>query len=122
MFKIEIDPDKNTLEIHFQDSFDSEQGRELISELSKRIYALKPGFRMLTDLSTLTNMDIETHKSIDQIMELCNKHKVSKVVRVIAKDTRDIGFNIMSLFHYSHGVIIHTCDSLEKAQQELSIF
>ena len=122
MYKIETDVQRNTLEIHFHGSFCTDEGKELVADLSRKINELKPGFKLLTDLSQLRDMDIEAHKSIDEIMELCNYHEVSKIVRVIAKDTRDIGFNIMSLFHYSHRVIIHTCESLEKAKQELGVF
>ncbi len=122
MYRIEVNAAGNTLEIHLQECFETEQGRELVGELSRRIHELKPGFRLLTDLSQLRNMDIDAHKSIDEVMELCNKYKVSKVVRVITKNTSDIGFNIMSLFHYSHSVIIHTFNSLEEAQQEMGVF
>jgi len=122
MYRIEINTELNTLEIHLKECFGPEQGRELVDELSRKIHELKPGFILLTDLSQLRNMDINTHNSIDEIMELCNRQEVSKVVRVIAKETRDIGFNIMSLFHYSQRVIIHTCESLEEAKQEMSVF
>ena len=113
MYRIEVNSVDNTLEIHLRESFDPDQGRDL--------HELRPGFKLLTDLSQLRGMDIAAHKSIDEVMELCNRHEVSKVVRVIAKETRDIGFNIMSLFHYSHRVIIHTCDSLEEAKQEMEV-
>ncbi|MFH1093837.1 MAG: hypothetical protein V1739_06765 [Candidatus Omnitrophota bacterium] len=122
MYRIKLNIVFNTLELHLQECFDTEQGRELFGELSMSIHELKPGFKLLTDLSELRKMDFDAHQSIDEIMELCNKHNVSKVVRVITKDSRDIGFNIMSLFHYSHRVIIHTCDSLEKAQKEIGVF
>lgn len=122
MYKIETDVQRNTLEILMQGSFGYNDGRELVAELSRKIQELKPGFKLLTDLSKLRSMDIEAYKSIDEIMELCNAHKVSKIIRVITKDTRDIGFSIMSLFHYSQTVIIHTCDSLEEAKQELGVF
>ncbi len=121
MYRIDIDVDKNTLGIHLLEFFNSDEGKEMVCDLASKIKVLKPGFRLLTDLSKLRNMDFDAHNSIDAIMELCNNHEVSKVVRVIAKDTRDIGFNIMALFHYSHTVIIHTCDSLEAAKQELEI-
>ncbi len=122
MYRIEINAVANTLEIHLRGCFDLEQGRELYGELCRRICELSPGFKLLTDLSRLKTMDIDAHDSIDQIMDLCNKHKVSKVVRVITKDTLDIGFNIMSLFHYSHSVVIHTCNSLEEAKKQMSAF
>ena len=122
MYRVEVNTQNNTLEIHFTEYFDEEQGEKLISQLSARLCNLKPGFKLLTDLSQLRHMDLEAHSSIDSIMELCNKHGVSKVVRVITRNTSDIGFNITSLFHYSHRVIIHTCESLSEAQKEMEVF
>lgn len=119
MFSIEIDEKRNTLELHFKGHFDSKEGRQLYAKLFQIRRRLKPGFKLLTDLSQLEFMDIEAHKSIDDIMELCNKCGVSRIIRVITRSTSDIGFNIMSLFHYSHTVIIHTCDSLQEAKHVL---
>lgn len=50
-------------------------------------------------------------------MELLGRHGVSKVARVIPDPGRDIGFNILSIFHYSRSVKIHTCPTREEADQ-----
>jgi hypothetical protein len=41
------------------------------------------------------------------------------VVRVIPDPARDIGLQIMSLFHYGHDVRIVTCATLDEAQRAL---
>jgi hypothetical protein len=64
-------------------------------------------------------MDINAKQSIEKIMELLNKSGVSKVIRVIPDPKKDIGFNIMSLFHYSAGVAIHTYKSYREAEKHL---
>ncbi len=117
MFKIEIDKEKNLLILAFLGKFDNNQGIELYQNLQNDIRNLNAGFKLLTDLTQLEEMDLEAYESIDSIMELCNSHGVSKVIRVITKESADIGFNIISLFHYSHSVIIHTCRSLEEAER-----
>ena len=81
---------------------------------------LKRGFTLLNDLSLLEGMDAEVHEAIQKSMDICNQCGVSKVIRVISKQVGDAGFNIMSLFHYSKDVIIHTYESLEEAQKHLS--
>ncbi|MCG2713165.1 MAG: hypothetical protein L6416_12710, partial [Candidatus Omnitrophica bacterium] len=68
MYKIELNTAANTLEIHLREYFDTLQGGELFCELSRSIHELKPGFKLLTDLSELRNMDVDAHKSIDEIM------------------------------------------------------
>jgi hypothetical protein len=41
------------------------------------------------------------------------------VVRVIPDPHKDIGLNILSLFHYRRGVRIVTCETLEEAMRAL---
>jgi len=43
MYRIEVNTALNTLEIHLLEYFETEQGRELFRELSRRIHELKPG-------------------------------------------------------------------------------
>jgi len=53
-------------------------------------------------------------------MDLLNKQGVSTVVRVIPDPRKDIGFNILSLFHYRPDVQIVTCETLEEAMKVLA--
>jgi predicted choloylglycine hydrolase len=80
---------------------------------------LRPGFRLLTDLSGLESMDLACVPYIEQMMDLCNKKGVEMVVRVIPDPHKDIGLNIMSLFHYPRRVRIVTCETLEEAMSAL---
>jgi hypothetical protein len=57
---------------------------------------------------------------IRRIMDLCNQRGVAMVVRVIPDPQKDIGLNIMSLFHYKRQVRIVTCQNLAQAQRALA--
>jgi hypothetical protein len=53
-------------------------------------------------------------------MDLCNQKGISKIVRIIPDSQKDIGFNILSLFHYRHGIPIVTCETAAEAMKALS--
>jgi len=80
---------------------------------------LEPGFRLLSDLTELESMDIECLPSIKRTMDLCNKTGVHTVIRVIPDPKKDIGLNILSLFHYERRVHIVTCETLKEAKASL---
>jgi hypothetical protein len=81
---------------------------------------LRPGFRLLTDMSSLESMDLACVPYIKQLMDLCNKHGIEMVVRVIPDPQKDIGLNILSLFHYRRRVRIVTCKTLAEAMRALA--
>ncbi|MDD5745920.1 MAG: hypothetical protein PHO30_01515 [Candidatus Omnitrophica bacterium] len=120
MFHVEIDVPRNVLLLSFTEIFDCREGEQLCAQLRGKIALLNPGFRVINDLSRLDCMEFEAHRSIDEVMEICNRYGVAKVIRVIARENHDIGFTIMSRFHYSPNVVIHTCYSLEEAEQFLT--
>ncbi len=119
MFRIETIPSRNILILRLKARFNCEDGAQLYTKLQPVMRELKPGFKLMTDMTELEHMEFDAHRSIDNVMELCNEYGVSKVVRVITNESNDIGFTIMSLFHYSHSVVIHTCRSLEEAEKTL---
>jgi hypothetical protein len=53
------------------------------------------------------------------MMDLCNKKGVETVVRVIPDPRKDIGLNILSLFHYRRHVRIVTCATISEAMNVL---
>jgi hypothetical protein len=65
-------------------------------------------------------MDTECLTYIRSSMDILNKKGVAMVVRVIPDPQKDIGFNILSLFHYRHDVQIVTCGTLEEAMSALA--
>ncbi|RKY32540.1 MAG: hypothetical protein DRP74_02405 [Candidatus Omnitrophota bacterium] len=120
MFKVNIDERQNKVIIKLEEDFNLPQAQELLLWIEQMSANLKKGFSVLTDMSTLKKMDINTRKPVEKTMDLLNRRGVSKVVRVIPDNTKDIGFNIMSQFHYSKEVSIFTCGSLEEAEKFLS--
>ena len=81
---------------------------------------VRPGFRLLVDFSGLELMDLACVPHIERMMDRCNQKGVEMVVRVIPDPHKDIGMNILSLFHYRRRVRIVTCETLEKAMEVLS--
>jgi hypothetical protein len=64
-------------------------------------------------------MDLACVPYIERMMDLFNKKGVETVVRVIPDPHKDIGMNIMSLFHYRRRVHIVTCKTLAEAMKAL---
>ena len=119
MFSLSVDNKDNKLVVVYKDFFDFREAEQLYAEIQESVPKLKKGFIVLADFSSLERMDINAKQSIEKIMELLNKSGVSKVIRVIPDPKKDIGFNIMSLFHYSAGVAIHTYKSYREAEKHL---
>ncbi|MFH1767652.1 MAG: GGDEF domain-containing protein [Candidatus Omnitrophota bacterium] len=121
MFSIKIDKQHNLLTLTFRGNFDAEQGQLLCKRLKQELPKLKKGFSILTDLSELDNMELESAEFIRETMIICNTHGVSRISRVIPAPEKDIGLNIMSAFHYSKKVKIQTHKTLEKAKYHLML-
>jgi len=120
MFQAKVDKAKNLLKISYSQhvgSEDTERGEE---ELPVLLADLRPGFRVLTDLSTLESMDLACVPHINNLMDLCNEKGVNMIVRVIPDPHKDIGLNIMSLFHYSRRVRMVTCETVAEAMNILA--
>jgi len=88
-------------------------------DLERLVPSLSPGFCLLTDLSNLESMEIACAPYIENMMDLLGTKGVGLVVRVVPDKTRDIGFGIMSAFHYPESVRIVTCETLAEAERVL---
>jgi hypothetical protein len=113
------DPIKNVFSMAFVGKVGLGDLSAVESEVETAIQDLRPGFSLLTDLSTLEWMDPLCATSIDRTMELFHGHGVKLIVRIIPDPKRDIGFNIMSLFHYPRTVHIVTVTTAEEAARTL---
>ena len=117
MFYLRIDDKGDKLVISYEDYFDYSQAERFFADLQKIAPKLKRGFLLVVDLSSLERMDPSAGVFIEKAMDLLNASGVSKVIRIIPDETKDIGFDIMSAFHYSHNVIMHTFKSLQEAER-----
>jgi len=119
VYKVTYDNIRNIITVKIWEDFNIKQAEDLHTHLEQIVPRCKKGFRVLTDLSLLKNMEQKAHRTIEKSMELYDQYGVSKVIRIIPDPAKDIGFNIMSLFHYARDVKIHTCQSIKEAQKYL---
>lgn len=90
-------------------------------ELKGLLTELASGFRLLTDFSALERMDPDCAPEMGQFMDLSDAAGVSLVVRLIPDPKKDIGMNILSLFHYRNRPRVVTCARMIEAARELLI-
>ena len=121
MTKVEIDPPQNLLIIRYSGLVTPDETEKGLEQVRSGLAGLQSGFRLLGDLTQLESMDIACAPFIEKMMDLCNQKGASMVVRVIPDPRRDIGLQIMSIFHYGGDTQIFTCQSLAEAEQLLSV-
>jgi len=56
-----------------------------------------------------------------RVMELIAQAGVGMVVRVIPDPSKDIGMNILTIFHYPPGLHVATCRNLTEAAGALGL-
>jgi len=81
---------------------------------------LGPGFTLLVDLSPLTSMPAECMSEVGLNMETVDRLGVGQIVRVIPEVSKDIGMNIMTIFHYPHRPRVVTCRTLLEALEVIA--
>lgn len=91
------------------------------ADLERMMADLTPGFRLLADLSQVDTMDIGCVTEIGKTMEALERHQVGLIVRVLPDEGKDIGFNIISAFHYKRQPHITTFKTMQQAAEKLSL-
>jgi hypothetical protein len=119
MFQVAADREKSLLIMTFAKRVVPEELRGSEATVEALAKELPPGFRLLSDLSGLESMDPACLPHISRTMDRLNQGGVAKVVRVIPDPHKDIGLNIMSLFHYRRRIPIVTCETLAEAMEVL---
>ena len=119
MIKFEVQEPKSLLVIRYSGQVGAEETEKGLDDVRAGLANLKSGFRLLADLTELDSMDVKCAPFIEKAMDLCNQNGASMVVRVIPDPRRDIGLQIMSIFHYRGDVQIFTCETLAQADDLL---
>src|SRR5436305_14008681 len=119
MIKFDVDEPERLLVIRYHGAVGPEETEKGLAQIKSGLAKLKSGFRLLADLTELESMNVACAPHIEKAMDLCNEKGASLVVRVIPDPHRDIGLQIMSIFHYGGDVQIITCDSLAEAEEIL---
>ena len=119
MIKFETDQARNRFVIRYSGAVAPDESEKGLEQISAGLEKLKRDFHLLADLSDLESMDLKCAPHIEKAMDLCNEKGASLVVRVIPDPHRDIGLQIMSIFHYGGDVKIVTCQNLAEAEEIL---
>lgn len=73
------------------------------------------GFRLLTDLTELGTMEDDYVEALGEMMDFFKKNGLEMVVRIIPDSRKDIGLNILSIFHYGRAVRTVMCETMDEA-------
>jgi anti-anti-sigma regulatory factor len=119
VINFDVDEPRRTLVIRYDGVVRAEETEKGLEQIRSGLAKLQSGFRLLADLTDLQSMDVGCAPFIEKAMDLCNEKGASLVVRVIPDPHRDIGLQIMSIFHYGGDVQILTCETLAQAKEIL---
>jgi anti-anti-sigma regulatory factor len=78
-------------------------------------------FRFLSDLSELESMDDSCTEELARVMDELKAGGIEMVVRIIPDPRKDIGLNILSVFHYGRKVRTVTCTTFAEAMKALKL-
>ena len=119
MFSVDADDNDQLLQIHWSGIVTIDEMRDCADQLRILIATMRPGFRLLGDLTSLVSMDPAGASYIAAIMDLLAAKQVGFIVRVIPDPRKDIGLNILTYFHYGPEVRVETYERLADALQRL---
>lgn len=100
MFLATINKPRQLLVTHYIEDVGPDELARSVAEVRQLLASLSPGFTLLVDLSQLHSMDPDCARPIGEIMEQLVAAGVGRVIRVIPDVSKDIGFNILGIFHY----------------------
>jgi hypothetical protein len=120
MYAVELDRLKRLLVISAVQRVTAEEASLAAQQIRDRLRDVAPGLHVLADFRWLKSMDPAAAPHIAEIMDALAEKNVSSVTRVIPDPRKDIGFNILSQFHYGPDVTIATFETLADAVQSIA--
>ena len=119
MYFIEASDAEQLIKISWLGRVDTDEMRRCAEEIGPAVSKMRPGFRLLADMTGLDSMDYFGAPYIASVMDLCMARQVGHVIRVIPDPRKDIGLNIMSYIHYASSVRVTVCENLADAIEQL---
>ena len=119
MILCNVDESGRVLTMSYSGQVAAEEMRRCLGTVRDLMHQLKPGFFLLTDLTNLECMEPDCAPELGAIMDLCSTKGMSTVVQVIPDPKKDIGFDLISLFHHQPPVSTQTHQSLADAIKSL---
>jgi anti-anti-sigma regulatory factor len=121
MYAVELDRSKRLLVISPVQAVTAEEAKMAAQRIRELLQDVAPGFYVLADFRWLESMDSAAARHIAEMMDALAEKKVASVTRVIPDPRKDIGLNILSLFHYGPDVTITTFETLADAIQSIAV-
>lgn len=120
MFSAEINTSRRVLTTSFAHHVDATEMKSCLEKVKGLLVDIQPGFRLLTDLTSLESMDADCSICLGDLMSLCDAKGISAVITVVPDPKKDIGFTLMEPFHYGKHVEVMTYETLADAIQSLA--
>ena len=118
--EVRVQPERKIIRVHFRRRVSAADVRREVDTYESLLQQLGPGFILVTDLSELEEMELESFRDVTRIMDLSLAHGVKQVVRVIPDPDKDIGFHLLSLTHYRGRVRVTVCATAAEAEELLA--
>jgi anti-anti-sigma regulatory factor len=120
MYAVELDQSKRLLVISAAQTVTAEEAKMAARRIREVLQDVAPGFHVLADFRWLESMDSAAARHIAEMMDALAEKGVASVTRVMPDPRKDIGFNILSQFHYGPEIKITTFDTLADALQSMA--
>ena len=120
MYAVELDQSKRLLVISAAQTVTAEEAKMAARRIREVLQDVAPGFHVLADFRWLESMDSAAARHIAEMMDALAEKGVASVTRVMPDPRKDIGFNILSQFHYGPEIKIATFDTLADALQSMA--
>jgi hypothetical protein len=121
MLLVAANKSKKLLTIRFIGSVQPAELTDAQADLVSELAGLSPGFHYLADFSQLESMAVDCSVEVGAVMELIAQAGVGLVVRVIPDSSKDIGMNILTIFHYPQDLPVVTCQNFAEAAKALKL-
>ncbi|HEV2437450.1 MAG TPA: hypothetical protein VG077_15775 [Verrucomicrobiae bacterium] len=112
---------RQLLHIRYAGQVRPEEFQRSREDLVAQLGELPAGFRLLADFSQLESMKLDCEPDLGWMMELIGQAGVALVVRVFPDPSKDIGMNILTVFHYPHRPRVVACQNLIEAARVLGL-
>ena len=119
MIKVDYDSGKNAVIVEVAGNVDAAQAQRAIADLERILAQVEKGFKLLADFSAVETMEPDVEGEVIKGMDLANAKGVAEVIRVLPDPDLDLGFNTLSIFHYSRQVQFHTVRARAEAERFL---
>ncbi len=121
MYLVTSNKEKKLLHLSYIGQVEPEQLKRGLEDLKMSLADLPPDFRLLADFGRLDSMSLDCVPEVGLGMEMIDRHGVEMIVRVIPDPRKDIGLNILTLFHYARRPRVVNCENMIEAAKVLAL-